>query len=446
MNHIKTEPLVDKLATKATIKAETIDKKLGITYLTLSNGVKVTLKPTDFQSDQILVRAFSPGGTSLVSDEKALSAEFVSEFVTQSGLKNFSKVQLDKKIAGSSAVTWLSMNESYEYINGNSNKKDFETMLQLLYLRFTDVNFDKETFDSYINKQKQFFQNLLANPQVYYSVESNKILNQNHPRAFGATTVEQLEKVNYEQVKAVYKERYGDASDFTFVIVGNFEIDNIKPQILKYLGNLPGGNRKEKAKDLGIRTPKVGLKKVINRGLDQKSLVQIRFESETKFDLQEDLYISFLGELLDLKLVEVLREEKSGVYRVTVRGNLYDMPYERFRFFVYFPTGPEKVDSLIDTTFAEIEKIQKGQIDEKDLAKIKEAYLARAKENFKVNQFWATEITRHLSGKYKMYPLEETEARIKAVTIKDLQEIANKYLKKDEAMQIILMPENKTDK
>lgn len=442
---ISKEPLVGKLATTATVKEEKVNKELGITYWTLSNGIKVALKPTDFKADQILVRAFSPGGTSVVSDDKALSAEFVSQVVGESGLKDLSKVQLDKKLAGNTANVSVSLTDDYEYLIGSSTPKDFETLLQLAYLKFTDVNFDKAVFDSFINKQKKFIPNLLANPQIYFGEQVNKILTQNNPRVFGLPTEEQLDKVDFEQVKSIYKDRFGDASDFTFVFVGNFDIEKIKPELLKYLGSLPGKNRDENWKDLGIRPPEGGLKKVINKGVDQKSEVQIIFTGPTKFDLQESRYLNYLGELLTIKLTEILREEKSGVYGVGARGSLSDIPYQRYNFVISFPSGPENVDSLTEAALAEVEKIKNGQIEDKDLDKVKESKIVMVKENFKENQYWAAEITRSLLRGEKLYSLDETLARIKAISKEDLQKVANKYLKKGSEIEIILLPETKAE-
>ncbi len=438
-----SEPLVGELPTKATLKAEKVDSKFGTTTLTLSNGVKVILKPTDFKEDQILLRAISLGGSSLVSDDKALSANYVSQIVSESGVKNLSKVQLDKMLSGNTARVSFGLPDNYEFINGSSTPKDLETLLQLVYLNFTDVNFDKAAFDSYISKQKKFIPNLMANPQFYFGDQVNKIMTQNHPRAFGFPTVEQLDKIDFEQVKSVYKERFGDASDFTFIMVGNFDVEKIKPELLKYLGSLPGNNRKETYKDLGIRMPKGNLTKVINRGVDQKSQVQITFTGETKYDVEEGGNLLYLGELLTIKLVEILREEKSGVYGVGARGSETSIPYGKFDFTISFPAGPENVDSLIEAALGEIEKIKQGQIEDKDLDKVKESKIVLVKENFKDNNFWASEITRTILTNQPLYNLDETVARIKAINREDLQKVANKYLKKDNQIQIVLMPEAK---
>jgi zinc protease len=441
VEEVSKEPLVENLATRATVKETKFDKKFGLTYLTLSNGVRIVLKPTDFQADQILVSAFSPGGNSLIDGKRAFSAEFVTPVVNQSGLKKLTRVELDKMLAGKTARASIYLTDTYEYVNGSSTPKDFETLMQLIYLTFTDVNFDKDSFDSYINQQKKFYANLMASPQSYFTAEVNKILTQNHPRAFGIPTVEKLEKVDLEQVKSVYRERYGDASDFTFAFVGNFEVEKIKPQLLKYLGSLPANGRKENWKDLGIRPPAGGLKKEIRRGVDQKSQVQINFTGPAEYTLEENRNMLYLGELLTIKLVEILREEKSGVYGVRARGVVDFIPYERFYFNISFSTGPENVESLIEAALGEIEKIKNGQIDDKDLDKVKEAKIVGIRENFKRNQFWLGEIWRSIVRGEPMYDPAETEVLIRAIEKRDLQKVANKYLKKDGQIQLVLLPE-----
>ncbi len=445
VEEVNTEPLVGDLTTKATIKDTKYDKKFDITYLTLSNGIKVVLKPTDFKADQILLRSYSLGGSSLVSDDKALSAEFVTQIVNESGLKDLSKVQLGKKLAGNTANASVFLSDQFEYINGSSTPKDFETLMQLVYLQFTDVNFDKAAFDSFISQQKIFLPNLMASPQIYFGDQVNKIMTQNHPRAFGFPSTEMLEKVDFEQVKSIYRQRFGDASDFTFIFVGNFDVEKIKPELLKYLGNLPTKNGSENWKDLGIRPPKGGFKKVINRGVDQKSQVQITFTGPTEYNLQESRNMVYLADLLTIKLTEILREEKSGVYGVNARGGTNFIPYESYNFTISFPAGPENVDSLIEAAFAEIEKIKKGEIKDEDLNKVKEGKVINIRERFKQNEYWASEISRSIFRNEPMFNLPETEARIRAIDKKDLQKVANKYLKKDEAIQIILMPEEKAE-
>lgn len=437
-----TEPLVAELPTTATIKAERTDATLGITYWELSNGVKVALKPTDFKADQIVMRAFSPGGLSLVPDAHAFSGVFLGQVAGESGVKKLTRPQLTKMMSGKQAFASISLSDQFEYINGSSTPKDLETMLQLAYLQFEQVNFDPGAFESFISKQKQFLPNLIANPQSYFSKEVNKTMSRNHPRSIAfPPTEEELNSAKLEHIKAVYADRFADASDFTFVFVGSFETDKLKPLVLKYLGSLPSKNRVEAWKDLGIRPPDGKLEKVIRKGVDQKSIVQLAFVGATPYNRDDARAISALGELLSIKLIEILREEKGGVYGVGAFGSLGKIPYERYSFTVSFPCGPENVESLTAAAIAEIVKVQNGEIDEKDVEKVKEARRVRSREDFRRNEYWATSIVTNLSQGTEIYPQEEIERRIGLITKEELQKAAKKFVKLDEMKRFVLMPE-----
>jgi zinc protease len=440
---VVSEPLVAELPTGAKILEEKRSEKFGITYWTLSNGIKVILKPTDFKADEIIMRGFSPGGLSLVSNEKALSGSFFSGIVSESGLKNLSKVQLTKMLAGKKAAASIGISEMFESASGSATPQDFETMLQLLYLKLTDVNFQKPVFDSYITQQKMFLPQLLASPESYFYEEMGKMINQNNPRYFSPFDLKVLEKVNFEDVKAIYQDRFSDASDFTFVFIGNFENEKIKPLILKYLGNLPSKNRKETGRDLGYRPLSGKTEKVFRKGLEQKSLVEIIFRGDAKYSRDENRSLTALGELLNIKLIEILREEKSGVYGVSAGGGISKLPYEHFMFSISFPCAPENVDSLINAALNEIRKIQNGEIDEKDVAKVRESRLVRTRESYKQNDYWYSLIYNELVYGNDILSQEETEKRINAITKEDLQKAAQKYLKIDERQQFVLMPEDK---
>lgn len=439
--NVTNEPLVKDLPATAKVTDEKRDEKFGITYWTLSNGVRVVLKPTDFQADQISMSGFSSGGMSLVDTEKARSGLLFNSVVGSSGVKNLSSIELSKMLAGKRAGASIGVDELYETVSGGATPKDLETMLQLAFLKFTRVNFDKAVFDSVVNKQRVSLSGITASPQAYFGEQVFKITTQNHPRAFNPFDLTNLDKAKFEDIQAIYRDRFADASGFTFVFVGNFEPDAIKPLIAKYLGNLPSANRRETWKDWNVVPPAGPLEKTFKKGVDDKSIVQMIYTGEAVYDKDENRSLTFLGELLTIKLIEVLREEKSGVYGVGATGSLRKIPSGRYVFAVQFACAPNNVDALVTATQAEIAKIQNGQIEDNELNKVKERRLLGIDESYKTNGFWMSVISANLQQGNEILTPEEAKARIAAVTKADLQQAARKYLKPEQRLQFVLMPE-----
>ncbi len=438
---VGSEPLVKDLPAAAKVTAERTDNKFGITYWTLSNGVKVVLKPTDFQADAISLQGFSPGGMSLVDTEKARSGMYFDSVVGESGVGGYSSIQLNKMLAGKTASASIGVGELFESVGGYSNTKDFETMLQLVYAKFTNTRLDKSVFDSVIGKQKTSVAALQASPQAYFGEQVFKILAQNQPRAFNPYDLTNYDKAKFEDIQQIYKNRFADASGFTFVFVGNFEPEKIKPLVAKYLGNLPSSNRGETWKDWSFGTPKGPLDKTFKKGVDDKAVVQIIYTGDAVYDKDENRNLALLGELLTIKLLEVLREEKSGVYGVGASGSLTKIPSGKFGFSVQFGSAPQNVESLVQATNAEIVKIQNGQIEENELNKVKQSRLVRIDEQVKTNGYWMSVISTNLQQGNDILTLEEARARISRVTKEDLQRAAQKYLKPENRLQFVLVPE-----
>jgi zinc protease len=281
----------------------------------------------------------------------------------------------------------------------------------------------------------------MSNPQFYFSDKVSKILTQNHPRGGGFPTPADLEAINFERSFEIYQDRFADASDFTFVFVGNFNIAEITPLLETYLGGLPSISRKETWKDLGVRPPSGKVEEVVNKGSDQKSSVNIVFTDETKYTKEDSYNLRTLGELLTIKLIEILREEKGGVYGVGASGSISKYPYENYTFRIGFPCGPDNVDDLVRATFDEIEKIKKEGASQEDINKLKETQRKERKDNLKENQYWLNSLYAYYYNNYDLSGYYEYEKQIENLTSKDLQETAKKFLPADEYIKIVLMPE-----
>jgi len=434
--------LIEKLPVAGTITNEETNGKLGITKLTLSNGATVTYKKTDFKNDEILFQAYSPGGTSLYSDEEFKATTFANGGLSQAGIAGLSLNDMNKYMSGKIVRVNPSIGGFSENFRGSAAPKDIQTLFEMVHLYFTSLNKNDEAFQSYITKQKSFLGNLMANPQFYFSNEIGKVRNKGNSRYVGFPTAEAMEKADYDLAYKKYQERFADAGDFHFYFVGNVDEAKIKELSTKYLASLPGTGSNEKYVATKFRRKDAYHKEVIKRGKDPKSRVQITWEeADIKYDGDEAGYIAALGEVLTIKLVEKLREEEGGVYGVGARGSMSKISFSNVTFNISFPCGPENADKLVAAALAEVEKIKKEGPTEKDLNKVKETYLLNRKESLKQNRFWMSNLVRADQEGRDINKMNDYEKNVKAMTQKDIQKVAKKYLDENYFLAL-LMPED----
>lgn len=422
------------------------DTALEISILNLSNGATVVLKNTNFKNDEILFRAFSKGGHSLVKDADYYSANYAASLVNQSGVGDFSAVDLGNMLKGKNTGVSPNIGLYGEGLNGSSTPKETETLLQLIHLYFSSPRKDTAAFESFKTRQKQFYANLSANPQIYFSGEFQKLMTQNHPRAGGIPQEEDFDKIDLDKSIQIYKERFANAGDFTFFFVGALEEESLKPLIEKYIGSLPGSSKKEKYKDLGIRPPTGSIDKVFEKGADPKSLVAMVFTQPAKYSSNEAYALKSLGDVMSIKLVEQLREEKGGVYGVSASGSMGRIPYTSSNFNIVFPCAPENVDTLSKAALDELRKIINNGVTSEDLEKIKEQQKRKLEVDVKQNQFW-------LNGLYEAWYYGTSPAEIlkKEQQVEDLnsamiQQVAKKYINLSKFIRVVLKPGKEEEK
>ncbi|MBX2844056.1 MAG: insulinase family protein [Flammeovirgaceae bacterium] len=445
------EPYVDNLASAALMEnmptpgkiTASVEKHHGVTELTLSNGAKVVLKPTDFKNDEILFDGFSFGGSSIYPDDVYQSASNASVLVSQGGIGEHSITDIQKLLAGKIAGVNPYIRQLTEGLSGRSSPKDLETMFQLAHLYFTAPRKDSEAFQGYMTRLKAYMQNLLSDPNYYYSNEVSKILSQDHPRGGGIPTMEELDAINLDKAFEIYQERFRDASDFTFFLVGNFDVEEIKPLLETYLGSLPDINREETWKDIGMRYPEGVVKEEVKKGADAKSQVTLAFTGDLEYSREVAHNIRSITEILQIKLTEKLREEMGGVYGSRANGSAQQLPVENYSININFTCSPENVQSLIDATFGEIKKLQEEGPLEKDLVKIKETQKLEMKEGLKQNGTWLSVLRNHYIYEREYEDILDYAKRIDAMTADELKETAKKYFNFENYAQIVLYPETK---
>ena len=436
--------LMDTLPQPGQMVAEKKLDSLGVTELTLSNGVTIVLKPTDFKDDEILMVASSPGGHSLYDLDIYYSAVNADGIVQQSGVKDLSRMSLERYLSDKTAKVTPYISQLQEGFSGSVAPKDLETLLQLTHLYFTAPRQDSSAFQSFITKNKSVYQNLLANPQYYYYDQVSRILAQDDPRGGGYPTVEDWDKVKFDEVYRVYNERFADASDFTFFLVGNFAVDSIKPLLTTYLGSLPNTDRQENWKDLGIRPPQGVVEEKVYKGTDPKSLVNMTFLGEFSYSREEAYQMGALVQALNIKLTEEVREKMSGVYGISARARPSKYPYEHYSITVSFPCAPENVDTLAQAVFAEIRKLQENGPTAPDLRKVQETQRRDRETQLRQNSFWLSALRSAYFMNVDPHEILDYEASVEALTTQDLQAMAKKYFDFDRYVEVVLYPENTT--
>ncbi len=434
--------LMDAVPTGGTIVSSKENTQLGLTELTLGNGVKVIVKPTDFKNDQVVMSGYRFGGSSLYSDIDLYNAQYATTIVNQMGVGNFSPSDLRKTLAGKTVGASPRLNSLSESISGQSGTADVETMLQLVNLYFTKPRKDEELFKSFITKQQAMVQNMMSDPKTVFQDSVQRMLFNNNPRGPRFPRTQDFQKINVDRVLEIYKERFGNARGWTFYIVGSFDLEKLKPLVASYLGTLPSTTVASPGfKDLGVRPVKGVVKKSIKKGNEPKSFISIAFTGEAPYGDNDQLKLQALIELMNIKLIETLREELSGIYGGGMSGNLTKNPYNNYTINVSLPCGPENVDKLIKATFEEIEKVKDKGPSEADLNKVKETFEKQYLEDLKDNGYWLTRLQRSGELNSNTADILTVSTRMKALTTKDVQDAAKKYFNVNNYFQAVLYPE-----
>lgn len=411
----------------------------------LSNGVKVYVKVTDFKADQILMKGTSLGGSSLFADNEALNISQLNSVAGVGGVGNFSKVDLTKALAGKRASVSASIGGNTENISGNCSPKDFETMMQLTYLSFTAPRKDNEAFESYKNRLKAQLQNADANPMRAFGDTMTYALYNNHPRAINLKE-HMVENIDYDRIIEMYKDRYKDASDFTFYLVGNVDLENMKPLIAKYLGGLPAIKRQETFRDTHMDIRKGLYKNEFTKKQETPmATILFFFNGECKYNLRNNLLLSFLDQALDMVYTEEIREKEGGTYGVSCRGGLSKYPKERLTLQIVFQTDPAKRNKLSEIVLEQLNKMAQEGPSAEHMQKIKEYMLKKYKDAQKENSYWLNNLDEYFYTGVDY--TKDYEALVSSITAKDVQEfLAQLMEQKNEIRVIMTSPEEEEKK
>lgn len=433
--------LMDKPPKAGTIVAQTHDKALGLTHLTFSNGVKVILKPTDFRNDQVMMSAARFGGQSLFGDQDILNARFANAIVASMGVKDFTPLDMRKILAGKAAQVNVGLANYTDVVVGASGATDIETMLQLTWLKFSGVRRDEDLFRSYVGKQAEQARNQTAQPGTRFGDAVMAALYNNHPRAPRSLTPEEYAQIDLDRSIDIFKQRFSSARDLTFILVGSFDVAAIKPLLATYLGSLPTPEIPVAYRDVGLRPATGVVKREVKSGTEPKSTISLTFTGQAEFTEAEQLRLSALLEVTNIRIIDVLREQMALIYGGGATGALSKIPYGNYSIGVTLPTGPENVDKVLATTFAEIKRLQTQGPDAADLEKVKSNWIQNHRRSLRENGYWLGHLQSAMSEGTDPASILDVENRVQALTADDIRTAAQRYFNERNYVQVVLNPE-----
>ena len=410
---------------------------------TLDNGAKVVFRHADYEKDDVSLTSYSAGGTSLYGLDMLASANNAASFVGNFGLGDFDAITLGKMLTGKMANTGVSIGGLSESVSGSSTPQDVETMLQMVYLRFEKPRFDRDIFESIISRNKAMMPMMANQPQKIMQDSLQRIMSNYNERSM-LFNEEYLNKISFEQIEQVYRDRIKDASDFTFFIVGNIDEETIKPLVEKYIGSIKDEEREETWKDNGVRGPKGLTERVIELDLqDPKATVITNFSKEMPYSMYNNICNSILQGVLDLRYTENIREKEGGTYGVGVSAGSSRIPYSEYSMTMQFDCDPARAEHLKTLIYAETEKLQKEAPTEEEMNKVISNMEKSREQSKNHNKYWMNALYSYYVTGINTADPKNYEDILSKITAKDIQKFAQKLFKGADVIDVIFTPKAK---
>lgn len=436
---VNNDPLIPELPAPGKIVKEEHDALFDATVLTLSNGVRVVLKPTEYKKDEIQMTATSPGGSFMVGIDDAKNMKVFNSVIGLGGLGNFSAIDLSKKLAGKKVSCSASLGVDNESLNGYASPDDVKTLFELIYLAMTSPRTDNDAYASFENRMKAQLENAKLDPSTALNDTISKVVYNNHPRAV-SLEAEDFDKISYQRILDIYKERYGDASDFTFTFVGNLNVDSIRPYIEQYLATLPANGRVDKpSPDALPKIMKGKLENHFSREMQTpKSSVFQLYSGKSEYNLKNLLTASLLSQILDLVYTETIREAEGGSYGVYAGVSLSDFPKGQTTLQVFFDTDPEKWKNMVRIVDEEIQRIATDGPKSEHLTKSRDNMLKRHNERLQENSYWLNVIDSYYFRGMDAYTnYKET---LESITADDIKKFMSDFISQGNCVEVVMGP------
>lgn len=425
--------------TPGSIVATSAVDEVGVTEWTLSNGARVILKPTNLRDDEIIFGAFSPGGTSLASNEHYVPASTASAVMNISGLGAYNLIDLGKIMAGKAANVSSSITEFSEGLSGQASPKDLETLFQLIYLRFTAPRADPVALDAYLAQGRSILANQEAAPAFQLQKRTIEVRWQDHPRR-QSQTIESLDEWNLDRSYDFYRDRFADVSDFTFMFIGKLDLEMMRPFVEQYLASLPSIGREETWHDVGVRHVDGVVVEEVRAGIEPQSQTNIYFTGPFVYEQQPKTSLRAMAQVLQTRLRNVMREDLGGTYSVGVGTNYGWQPFEKYSLTIGYGSDPERAEELVNVVFAEIEKLKESPPEESEVADVRENLARTLETALESNSYWMNQLSQYYRLGVNPAAMLDYPPSIDALTPEMIQEAARLYLDTHNYLRMTLLP------
>ena len=439
VDDVATTPLVEHPPEPGRVVTATPMPAVEATLWTLSNGVRVIVKPTNFRADQVLLESYSPGGSSLAPDSLWIAASTASTVVGIGGVGTMDAVQLQKALAGKAAGAGASIGTLEESVSGSGSPKDLETLFQLVYLRFTAPRADSAAFTAFRSRMGALLENRSREPEAIFADTLQVTLAQHHPRA-RPISVAWLDSLDLGKSMHVYRDRFANAGDFTFVLVGAVDTATARPLVERWLGGLPAIDRPERGRDIGIRPPSGVVERTVYAGQEARGTTQLVFTGPFEYTRENREALSALADVLDMRLREVLREAMGGTYGVEVGANSQREPRAEYSVGIGFSAAPERVAELTSAVFAQIDSLQRTGPTADELAKVKEIRRRALQTSLTQNGWWTGQLVFHDRNGWDPALILQQDALAAATTPETVRTAAQRWLDRERYVQVTLLP------
>ncbi|MFA5655303.1 MAG: insulinase family protein [Dysgonamonadaceae bacterium] len=438
VEEVSDEPLITTPPTAGEITKTETNEALDATVWTLSNGMKVVLKNTDFKDDQILMTASSVGGYSSYAEQDPINSKMMSNVMSLGGVGNFSVTNLRKVLAGKTASASPTVALTTQGFRGSSSIKDFETMLQLVYLHFTSPRSDKDAFDSFIERMESQLKNVEAEPMVAFSDSAMYALYGDNPIVL-RTKLADLKKIDYDKIMKMYKQIFINPGSFVFTFVGNVDEEAIKPAVLTYLASLPGEAVEGEFLHVPMDVKTGKTKNIFQREMQNpKASVFNAFTGKMDRTLKNTILMSMFDQILDIVYTEKIREDEGGTYGVSSRGNIARYPENQTILQIVYDTDPAKMEHLNTIVHKELRDIAANGPREVDFNKVKEFMNKKYSENMKENSYWLNILDTYYYYNEDNY--SDYLSTLNSITMADVKQFANELLSQENEIIVSMMP------